>query len=225
MNMKDKIVMQKYYLNVFNIFLALCRMLLTFGSWLLLDRKNLFSGLFSAGNNQLVTYMSCILLGTGSANFTSAVGFLGSAMEVKCRLATVHNQWNNRTEEVISEYGNESLAEQKPVWNILNAVQHNFELFVHMRPMAVKTQVGLGRLSKDLLLRVGYVCKYDIRIDKGIAKSFQNLVLFAYHERCYMHNLCFLEICSSLLAYGCEDYLNTWFENNVFILTAITITC
>lgn len=37
----------------------------------------------------------------------------------------VHNQWNNRIDEVISEYGNESLAEQEPVWNILNAVQHN----------------------------------------------------------------------------------------------------
>lgn len=36
----------------------------------------------------------------------------------------VHNQWNNRIDEVISEYGNESLAEQEPVWNILNAVQH-----------------------------------------------------------------------------------------------------
>lgn len=37
----------------------------------------------------------------------------------------VHNQWNNRIDEVISEYGNESLAEQESVWNILNAVQHN----------------------------------------------------------------------------------------------------
>lgn len=37
----------------------------------------------------------------------------------------VHNQWNNRIDEVISEYGNKSLAEQEPVWNILNAVQHN----------------------------------------------------------------------------------------------------
>ena len=37
----------------------------------------------------------------------------------------VHNQWNDRIDEVISEYGNESLAEQEPMWNILNAVQHN----------------------------------------------------------------------------------------------------
>lgn len=37
----------------------------------------------------------------------------------------VHNQWNNRIDEVISEYGNESLPEQEPAWNILNAVQHN----------------------------------------------------------------------------------------------------
>ncbi|KAK4830620.1 hypothetical protein QYF61_012445 [Mycteria americana] len=37
----------------------------------------------------------------------------------------VHNQWNDRIDEVISEYRNESLAEQEAVWNILNAVQHN----------------------------------------------------------------------------------------------------
>lgn len=43
----------------------------------------------------------------------------------------VHNQWNNRIDEVISEYGNESLAEQEPVWNILNAVQHNVRKNTH----------------------------------------------------------------------------------------------
>lgn len=37
----------------------------------------------------------------------------------------VHSEWNSRIDEVISDYGNESLAEQEPVWHILNAVQHN----------------------------------------------------------------------------------------------------
>ncbi|NXF69757.1 CD82 protein, partial [Ciccaba nigrolineata] len=161
MKTRDKIIIQKYYLHVFNgIFLALGLMLLTFGLCLLFDRNNLFSVLFSSSKKQLVAYISCILLGTGSViTFTSVVGFLGSVTEIKCLLVTVsvnqtptfsivlsihtltnmhvsnainiseqvHNQWNNRIDEIISEYGNESLAEQEPAWNILSAVQHNME--------------------------------------------------------------------------------------------------
>lgn len=37
----------------------------------------------------------------------------------------VHHEWNKRIDEVISEYGNKSLAEKELEWNILNAVQHN----------------------------------------------------------------------------------------------------
>ncbi|NXD72258.1 CD82 protein, partial [Eolophus roseicapillus] len=107
----------------------------------------------SSGKNQLVEFISYILLGIGYViTFTSAMGLLGSVVEVKCLLVTymsfqilvffthmailllifvkkeeVHNQWNNRTDEVISEYGNRSLAKQKPVWNILDAMQHNME--------------------------------------------------------------------------------------------------
>ncbi|NXN09923.1 CD82 protein, partial [Indicator maculatus] len=154
MKVRDKILVQKYYLNVFNgIFLALGLMILAFGLWLLFDRNNLFSVLFSSGKNQLVVYLSCLLLGTGSAiTFISAMGFLGSIMEIKCLLVIymtfhilvfatqmvisvlifvkkeeVHNEWNNRIDEVVSAYGNESLSEQEPVWNILNAVQHKME--------------------------------------------------------------------------------------------------
>lgn len=44
----------------------------------------------SSGKNQLVAYISCILLGIGSViTFTSAVGFLGNVMENKCLLVTV----------------------------------------------------------------------------------------------------------------------------------------
>ncbi|KAM6321170.1 LOW QUALITY PROTEIN: tetraspanin-19 [Aegotheles albertisi] len=154
MKIRDIIVIQKCYLNVFSgICLALGLMLLTFGLWLLFDRNNLFSVSFSSGENQLVAYISCILLGIGSViTFTSAVGFLGSFTEIKYLLVTymsfqnlvfvtqvsilvliiakkeeVHSQWNNRIDEVFSEYGNKSLAEQEPVWNVLNSVQHNME--------------------------------------------------------------------------------------------------
>ncbi|NXX53382.1 CD82 protein, partial [Scopus umbretta] len=122
--------------------------LLTFSLWLFFDRNNLFSALFSSGRNQLVAYISCMLLGIGSViTFTSAMGFLGRVKEIKCLLVTymsfqilvfvtqmamlvlifVHDQWNNRIDEVISEYRNGSLAEQEPMWNILNAAQHNAE--------------------------------------------------------------------------------------------------
>ncbi|XP_066851732.1 tetraspanin-19 isoform X3 [Anser cygnoides] len=175
MKTRNKVLAWKYYLNVFNgIFLALGIMLLMFGLWLLFDRNNLFSVLFSSGENQPVSCISFILLGAGSLiTFTSAMGFLGSVQEIKSLLVTymcfqvlvfvtqitipvlvflkkevVHHQWNTRIDEVISEYGNKSLAEKELEWNILNAVQHN----------------------------------------------------------------------------GCEEYLDTWFENNVLILTGINIS-
>lgn len=34
----------------------------------------------------------------------------------------------------------------------------------------------------------------------------------------------FLEICSSALVQGCEEHLSKWFENNIFILSAISIS-
>lgn len=52
------------------------------------------------------------------------------------------------------------------------------ELCVHKRSIPAKTQAGIGRLSKDLfLLRAENFCKRDVKGNKGIAKSFQNLVV------------------------------------------------
>ncbi|POI24324.1 hypothetical protein CIB84_011926, partial [Bambusicola thoracicus] len=100
----------------------------------------------SSGENQLVARVSFMLLGVGSLIiFTSVVGFLGNVKEIRCLLVTVlvfftqiaisaliflekevvYHQWNYRIDEVISEYGNKSLAEKEFVWNILNAVQQN----------------------------------------------------------------------------------------------------
>ncbi|KAF1623365.1 CD82 antigen, partial [Eudyptes chrysolophus] len=221
MKIRDKILIQKYYLNVFNgIFLALGLMLLTFGLWLFFDRNNLFSVLFSSGENQLVAYISCMLLGIGSViTFTSAMGFLGSVKEIKCLLVTVrlyypstlinmhiqnainiyeqvHNQWNNRIDEVISEYGNESLAEQEPVWNILNAVQHNMEC-------CGRYNVTQWERNKNKENRTQIPCSC---IKSSLKKWFCDVPR------------------DSTYSMGCEEYLNTWFENNVLILTAITIS-
>ncbi|KAM9634871.1 tetraspanin-19 isoform 1-T3 [Morphnus guianensis] len=223
MKIRDKILIQKYYLNVFNgIFLALGLMLLTFGLWLLFDRNNLFSELFSSGKNQLVAYISYILLGIGSViTFTSAVGFLGNVMENKCLLVTymsfqilvfvtrmavsvlifmkkeeVHNQWNNRIDEVISEYGNESLAEQEPLWNILNAVQHNMECCGRYNV----TQWERNK-NKENSTQIPCSCTKS-----SLKKWFCDVPR------------------DSTYSMGCEAYLNTWFENNVLILTAITIS-
>ncbi|KAM6288481.1 tetraspanin-19 [Spheniscus humboldti] len=223
MKIRDKILIQKYYLNVFNgIFLALGLMLLTFGLWLFFDRNNLFSVLFSSGENQLVAYISCMLLGIGSViTFTSAMGFLGSVKEIKCLLVTymsvqilvfvtqmaisvlifmkkeeVHNQWNNRIDEVISEYGNESLAEQEPVWNILNAVQHNMECCGRYNV----TQWERNK-NKENGTQIPCSC-----IKSSLKKWFCDVPR------------------DSTYSMGCEEYLNTWFENNVLILTAITIS-
>ncbi|NWY52767.1 CD82 protein, partial [Chionis minor] len=222
MKRRHKILKEKYYLNVFNgIFLALGLMLLTFGLWLLSDRNNLFGVLFSSGENQLVAYISCTLLGIGSViTFTSAMGILGIVKEIKCLLVTymsfqilvfvtqlailmlilmkkeeVHNQWNNRIDEVISEYGNESLAEQEPVWNILNTVQHNMEC--------------CGR--------------YNVTQWEGNKNKENSQIPCSCTKSSLKKWFCDVPR-NSTYSMGCEEYLNTWFENNVLILTSITIS-
>ncbi|KAM9247790.1 tetraspanin-19 [Leptosomus discolor] len=223
MKRRHKILIQKYYLNVFNgIFLALGLMLLTFDLWLLFDRNNLFSVLFSSGNNQVMPYIFYILLGIGSIiTLTSSVGFLGSVKEINCLLITymsfqmlvfvtqvavlvliftkkeeVHNQWNNRIDDVISEYGNESLAEQEPVWNILNAVQHNMECCGRYNV----TQWERNK-TKENITQIPCSCT------KSSLKKW-----FCEVPRDSMYSM------------ECEEYLNTWFENHVSVLTAITIS-
>ncbi|KAK2534909.1 hypothetical protein Q9233_003821 [Columba guinea] len=223
MKIRDKILIQKFYVIVFNgIFLALGLMLLMFGLWLLFDRSNFFSVLLSSGENQLVPCISCILLGIGSAiTFTSALGFLGSVLEIKRLLVTymsfqilvfvtqmailvlifvkkeeVHNQWNNRIDEVISEYGNESLAEQEPVWNILNAVQHKMECCGRYNI----TQWERNK-NKDNSTQIPCSCTKS-----GLKKWFCNVSR------------------DSTYSMGCEEHLSKWFENNILILTAISIS-
>ncbi|NXG29127.1 CD82 protein, partial [Dromaius novaehollandiae] len=222
MKIRDKILIQKYFLNIFNgIFLVPGLVLLQFGLWLLYDRNNLFSVLFSSGDSRLVTYISCMFLGAGSIIiFTSAMGFLGSVKEIKCLLVIymsfqilvfgtqfaisvltfvkkeeVHNQWNNRIDEVISEYGNRSLAEKEPVWNILNAVQHDMEC--------------CGRYN---------ITQWDKNKNKGNSTEIPCSCTKSSLKKW------FCDVPRNSTYYmGCEEYLDTWFENTILILTAINV--
>ncbi|NWX07096.1 CD82 protein, partial [Caloenas nicobarica] len=176
----------------------------------------------SSGKNQLVPYISCILLGIGSAvTFTSALGFLGSVLEIKRLLVTcmsfqillfvtqmailvlifvkkeeVHNQWNNRIDEVVSEYGNESLAEQEPMWNILNAMQHKMEC-------CGKYNVTQWERNKNKENSTQIPCSCT---KSGLKKWFCDVSR------------------DSTYSMGCEEHLSTWFESNVLILTAVIIS-
>ncbi|XP_015138940.3 tetraspanin-19 isoform X1 [Gallus gallus] len=223
MKIRDKLVTWRITLTVFNgIFLALGVMVLTFGLWLLFDRNNLFGVLFSSGENQLVARVSFMLLGVGSLIiFTSVVGFLGTVKEIRCLLVTyvcfqvlvfftqiaisaliflkkevVYHQWNNRIDEVISEYGNKSLAEKEPVWNILNSVQQNMEC-------CGRYNFTQWEKNKNMENRAQIPCSCT---KSNLKKWFCDIPR------------------NSTYSMGCEEYLDTWFENNVLILNGISIS-
>ncbi|XP_074936808.1 tetraspanin-19 isoform X3 [Phalacrocorax aristotelis] len=184
MKIRDKILIQKYYLNVFSgIFMALGLMLLTFGLWLFFDRNNLFTVLFSSGENQLVAYISCMLLGIGSViTFTSAVGFLGSVKEIKCLLVTYMS----------------------------------FQFLVFVTQMAILVLIFMKKEEMECCGRYN-VTQWERNKNKenrtqipcsciksSLKKWFCDVPRNSTHSR------------------GCEEFLNTWFENNVMTLTAIT---
>ncbi|XP_069629843.1 tetraspanin-19 isoform X3 [Haliaeetus albicilla] len=186
MKIRDKILIQKYYLNVFNgIFLALGLMLLTFGLWLLFNRNNLFSELFSSGKNQLVAYISCILLGIGSViTFTSAVGFLGNVMENKCLLVTYMS----------------------------------FQILVFVTQMAVSVLIFMKKEEMECCGR------YNVtQWERNKNKENSTQIPCSCTKSSLKKWFCDVPR-NSTYSMGCEEYLNTWFENNVLILTAITIS-
>nr|XP_004469508.2 tetraspanin-19 isoform X1 [Dasypus novemcinctus] len=80
---KNKILIFKYFLNLFNgAFLALGLLLMGSGTWLLLDR-NIFFNAFD-GNNHLIICISHMLLGVGSATvLLSLLGYLGINKEIR----------------------------------------------------------------------------------------------------------------------------------------------
>uniref|UniRef100_A0A8C3PXF1 Tetraspanin 19 n=1 Tax=Chrysolophus pictus TaxID=9089 RepID=A0A8C3PXF1_CHRPC len=145
----------------------------------------------------MVVHVSFMLLGVGSLIvFTSVVGFLGNVKKIRCLLITVYHQWNNRIDEVISDYGNKSLAEKEPVWNILNAVQQNMECCGRYNV----TQWENNK-NKENHAQIPYSCTKS-NLKKWFCDSTRN----------------------STYTMGCEEYLDTWFKNNVLILNGISIS-
>ncbi|XP_030404473.1 putative tetraspanin-19 [Gopherus evgoodei] len=151
MEPRDKILILKYFLSIFNgIFLVLALMLMMFSVWLLIDRNNLFTVLSFTGENHLIACISYMLLGTESiVVFISFLGFLGIFEEIRwllilylglivllfgvqvampvliyTRKEEVQIMWNDRIDAVISNYGNKNLTGREHEWDILNAVQN-----------------------------------------------------------------------------------------------------
>uniref|UniRef100_A0A8B9SFH7 Tetraspanin n=1 Tax=Anas platyrhynchos TaxID=8839 RepID=A0A8B9SFH7_ANAPL len=178
---------------------ALGIMLLTFGLWLLFDRNNLFSVLFSSGENQPVSYVQetkCLLATYMCFQVLVFVTQITMPVLVFLKKEVVHHQWNKRIDEVISEYGNKSLAEKELEWNILNAVQHNMEC--------------CGR--------------YDVtQWEKNKNKESSTQIPCSCTKSSLKEWFCDVPR-NSTYSMGCERYLDTWFENNVLILTGINIS-
>ncbi|XP_070363304.1 tetraspanin-19 isoform X3 [Equus asinus] len=145
---KSKTLIFKYFLNLFNgAFLVFGLLLMGFGTWLLLDRNNLFTALDE--NNHLILYIFRIFGGTGLATvLLCLLGYLGIHNEIRCLLILyavlltwacgvqvvlsalifakkeeVHQVWHEKIDLVISQYGSKNMPEDIPKWTILNAVQ------------------------------------------------------------------------------------------------------
>nr|XP_047917098.1 tetraspanin-19 isoform X4 [Anser cygnoides] len=186
MKTRNKVLAWKYYLNVFNgIFLALGIMLLMFGLWLLFDRNNLFSVLFSSGENQPVSCISFILLGAGSLiTFTSAMGFLGSVQEIKSLLVTYMC----------------------------------FQVLVFVTQITIPVLVFL---KKEVMECCG---RYDVtQWEKNKNKESSTQIPCSCTKSSLKEWFCDVPR-NSTYSMGCEEYLDTWFENNVLILTGINIS-
>ncbi|XP_001915609.2 tetraspanin-19 isoform X1 [Equus przewalskii] len=149
---KSKTLIFKYFLNLFNgAFLVFGLLLMGFGTWLLLDRNNLFTALDE--NNHLILYIFRIFGGTGLATvLLCLLGYLGIHNEIRCLLILyavlltwacgvqvvlsalifakkeeVHQVWHEKIDLVISQYGSKNMPEDIPKWTILNAVQRTLQ--------------------------------------------------------------------------------------------------
>ncbi|XP_019398677.1 PREDICTED: putative tetraspanin-19 isoform X2 [Crocodylus porosus] len=160
MKTRDKIIVVKYFLTIFNgISLIFGLMVFTFALWLLFDRNNLFTALSFTGENHLISYLCYMLLGTGSIIiFISFLGCIGSFKEIRCLLVLymgltvmvfsvqvaipvliykfrkeARAMWSDRIDAVISNYGNKNLSQEEHAWHILNDVQHSgCEVYIKM---------------------------------------------------------------------------------------------
>ncbi|XP_053872188.1 tetraspanin-19 [Malaclemys terrapin pileata] len=222
MEPRDKILILKYFLSIFNgIFLVLGLMLMMFGMWLLIDRNNLFTVLSFTGENHLVAYISYMLLGIGSIIvFISFLGFLGSFEEIRwllilylglivllfgiqvampvliyIRKEEVQIMWNDRIDAVISNYGNKNLTGREHEWDILNAVQHTLEC--------------CGRHNST-----------DWK--KNENKQYTNQVPCSCTKSNRKEWFCDATA-NEVYTKGCDEYIKMWFENNALVLISINI--
>ncbi|XP_012909679.1 tetraspanin-19 isoform X5 [Mustela nigripes] len=145
---KNKTLIFKYFLNLINgAFLVLGLLLMGFGTWLLLDRNNIFTALDE--NNHLIVYIFQILMGTGSAIvLLCLLGYLGIHNEIRWLLLLytallmwavgvqvvlstfifikkkeVHQVLHDKIDLIIIEYGSKDMPEDIPKWIILNSLQ------------------------------------------------------------------------------------------------------
>ncbi|OXB73151.1 UNVERIFIED_CONTAM: hypothetical protein H355_012415, partial [Colinus virginianus] len=126
-------------------------------------------------------------------------GNLSTPQTTVCK---VYHQWNNRIDEVISEYGNKSLAEKEPVWNILNAVQQNVRKTQNMECCG-RYNVTQWEKNKNKESSTQIPCSCT---KSNLKKWFCDISR------------------NSTYSMGCEEHLDTWFENNVLILNGISIS-
>ncbi|XP_004469507.2 tetraspanin-19 [Dasypus novemcinctus] len=149
---KNKILIFKYFLNLFNgAFLALGLLLMGSGTWLLLDR-NIFFNAFD-GNNHLIICISHMLLGVGSATvLLSLLGYLGINKEIRWLLILhagllilasgvqviltvliftkkeeVLQVWYGKIDLLISKHETKDIPEDITNRKILNALQKLFQ--------------------------------------------------------------------------------------------------
>ncbi|XP_023487185.1 tetraspanin-19 isoform X2 [Equus przewalskii] len=177
---KSKTLIFKYFLNLFNgAFLVFGLLLMGFGTWLLLDRNNLFTALDE--NNHLILYIFRIFGGTGLATvLLCLLGYLGIHNEIRCLLILyavlltwacgvqvvlsalifakkeeVHQVWHEKIDLVISQYGSKNMPEDIPKWTILNAVQrtgceNKINTWYHANALTL-LGINFGLLASEVL--------------------------------------------------------------------------
>ncbi|XP_059042445.1 tetraspanin-19 isoform X1 [Mustela lutreola] len=215
---KNKTLIFKYFLNLINgAFLVLGLLLMGFGTWLLLDRNNIFTALDE--NNHLIVYILQILMGTGSAIvLLCLLGYLGIHNEIRWLLLLytallmwavgvqvvlstfifikkkeVHQVLHDKIDLIIIEYGSKDMPEDIPKWIILNSLQ--------------KTLQCCGQYNYT-----DWIKNKNKETPEQVPCSCTNSTLRKW--------FCDEPLNSTYLE-GCENKINTWYSGNALTLIGI----
>ncbi|XP_004748653.1 tetraspanin-19 isoform X2 [Mustela nigripes] len=215
---KNKTLIFKYFLNLINgAFLVLGLLLMGFGTWLLLDRNNIFTALDE--NNHLIVYIFQILMGTGSAIvLLCLLGYLGIHNEIRWLLLLytallmwavgvqvvlstfifikkkeVHQVLHDKIDLIIIEYGSKDMPEDIPKWIILNSLQ--------------KTLQCCGQYNYT-----DWIKNKNKETPEQVPCSCTNSTLRKW--------FCDEPLNSTYLE-GCENKINTWYSGNALTLIGI----